>query len=421
MRLRAFLEFGNGHPDISVGEIAWNAEERRAYVEWDAQIRGLGLPISPFLVKDWAQLQTTSNLNAFYGLPSVFGDSVPDGWGRLLMDRDLGVRDSRVPPPMAYLSMVGRHGMGALRYEPADTSAKRVQDLSLDYFARSADRIEEIDHDVLVGIRAISGGSQGARPKFVALLDPVTGRYRDHRSGWEPGLQHVIVKRAARDDLPSAVAIEAAYAITARAAGVTIASTRVVQAENGEKFFETDRFDRSEEQRFHMQSAAALLDQDFRANTVTYENLFQISERLHGDTRDSEQLLRRLAFNVATLNQDDHAKNHAWLMQSDGTWQLSPAFDITFARSAHGYHSMGLAKDDMEMRPAGILALAGRHGIDAARARTIVREVVDAVETLPAALKDHGVPKKTASVIGTAAGKAIKQLHVAGSSRARSR
>ena len=421
MRLRASLDFHDGQPPIAVGTLAWSDDERRAYVEWSDEVRERDLKISPFLVRDWTRLHTTDNPRAFHGLPAVFGDSVPDGWGRLLMDRELLGRENAVPRPMAHLAMVGAYGMGAMCYEPADETAKRVSDLSLDYFARTSDDIETIDHDVLAGLRAVSGGSQGARPKFVALLDEQTSRYRDHRSEWQPGLRHVLIKRAARDDLPSAVPVEAAYARAAKAAGIAMEETDIVRAANGERFFQTNRFDRSGSRRLHMQSAAALTDQDYRGGALTYENLFQISRSLHGDDRDAEQLLRRLVFNVASVNQDDHAKNHAWLMTRDGTWALSPAFDITHVRSPSGYHAMGLSRDDMDMHPGAILNLAGRHGIAELRARAIVRDVADVVETLPQILKDEGVPPKTAKTIGTATLSAMKQLPLRKPGRLRTR
>jgi len=421
VRLRASLDFHDGQPPIGIGTLAWNDTERRAYVEWSDEVRERDLKISPFLVNDWTRLFTTDNPRAFHGLPAVFGDSVPDGWGRLLMDRELLGRDNVLARPMAHLAMVGRHGMGAMCYEPADETARRVSDLSLDYFARTSNDIEKIDHDVLSGLRAVSGGSQGARPKFVALLDEKTGRYRDHRSEWHPGLKHVLVKRAARDDLPSAVLIEAAYAQAARAAGIVMEETDAVRAANGERFFQTSRFDRSGARRLHMQSAAALTDQDYRAGALTYANLFQISRSLHGDDRDAEQLLRRLAFNVAAVNQDDHAKNHAWLMTRDGTWSLSPAFDITHARSPSGYHAMGLSRDDMDMRPKTILSLAGRHGIEDARARAIVQEVTYVVESLPDFLTDQCAPPKTVKAIGVATRAAMKQLPLRRSGQTRTR
>lgn len=410
MRLRVSLDFHDGRPQVDVGTLAWDDAERRAYVEWSDEVRESNLKLSPFLVRDWSRLHTTNDTAAFHGLPAVFGDSVPDGWGRLLMDRDLLSRDDRLPRPMAHLAMVGHHGMGALCYEPADETARRVSDLSLDYFARTADDLEQVDHDELAGLRAVSGGSQGARPKFVALLDEKTGRYHDHRSGWRSGLRHVLVKRAARDDLPSAVPIEAAYAQVARAAGISMENAESVQSDEDERFFQTDRFDRSGARRLHMQSAAALTDQNFRAGSLTYESLFQISRSLHGDDRDAEQLLRRLTFNIAAVNQDDHAKNHAYLMTRNGSWALSPAFDITYARSQSGHHAMGLSTDDMDMRPQAIVNLAGRYGIEESRTREIVREVSDVVAAVPEFLKDQGVPPKTRKAISTATRTAMKQL-----------
>lgn len=124
---------------------------------------------------------------------------------------------------------------------------------------------------------------------------------------------------------------------------------------------------------------------------------------------------------MAAVNQDDHAKNHAWLMTRNGTWALSPAFDITHVRSPSGYHSMGLSRDDMDMRPQSMLNLAGRYGIEEIRARDIVQDVAYVIDTLPDFLKCQGVPHITANAVGTTTRAAKRQLPLRISGRGRTR
>ena len=172
---------------------------------------------SPYHITTLAGLYCTANPAAFEGLPGVFDDSLPDGWGRLLIDRELERLGSgrTAVTPVDRLAIVGTQGMGALIYRPEERSVD-PNSVDLEWFADLAMSMA-VDASVedLSKARAAAGGSAGARPKLVALLDVETGRVRDHalpdhrirrkrlyRGGGEIAFgDHLLLQRAARDKL----------------------------------------------------------------------------------------------------------------------------------------------------------------------------------------------------------------------------
>ncbi len=331
-RLLVSLDFqGVGHT-VALGQLGWDASQREAVAEWDVDFARTGLNVSPLLVKTYTGLLRSKG-RAFGELPGLFGDSLPDGWGRLLIDRTLTSRGlSRTEiTDLDRLAMIGTHGMGALCYRPEDDYSVE-EELDLDWFDGL---VPEIGHDVaaedLERLRAIAGGSQGARPKFVAILDGMNKRLHDHRKPLEQGWRHVLAKRRAQSDAEGAVEAEAAYSDLARAAGVNMTPVAVLRASGGEPYFITDRFDRQGNVRLHMQTVAALLDVDFRQAQMDYIELLKVVRLMTRDYREVEQMFRRMVFNARVMNRDDHLKNHAFLMDASGEWRLAPAYDVSFS------------------------------------------------------------------------------------------
>jgi serine/threonine-protein kinase HipA len=323
-RLRVEIAF---HPDDvrPVGQIAWDSARRSAAVEWAPSFMAAPLPISPYHIKTLAGLYRTGNTAAFEGLPGVFGDSLPDGWGRLLIDRELERHGSSrtAITPVDRLAIVGTHGMGALIYRPEERVVG-PNSVDLEWFADLATSMaEDASVEDLRRARAAAGGSAGARPKLVALLDAQTGRLRDHRRTPERGERQVLIKHRATTDSPTAIEEEEAYARMARAAGIAMPWTMVLRSRRGDTFFAVERFDRSGAGRVHMHTAAGMLDVDFRQPSTDYENLLKLVRWSTRHAGDQNEMFRRMAFNVLAHNRDDHLKNHAFLMDAGGGWRLS--------------------------------------------------------------------------------------------------
>jgi len=391
-RLHVSLDFGTG-PERPVARLGWDAATRQSVAEWDPMFAAAPLPVSPLLVKSHTTLLRPRG-RGFGDLPGLFGDSLPDGWGRLLIDRELAARGLAMTDitDLDRLAMIGTDGMGALTYRPEETP--NAQDaISLDWFdclvpdVGQGTAVEDLEL-----LRQMAGGSQGARPKFVAQISDDGHHLRGHRHPWEPGWRPVLVKRRGVHDDAGAVEAEAAYAAMARAAGITMAPVMVLRASSGEPFFVTDRFDRQGAERLHMQTVAALLDVDFRSATLDYIDLLKVVRAMTRDQRAVEEMFRRMVFNIRTLNRDDHMKNHAFLMDHTGRWKLAPAYDLSFSQGPGGEHTLLVAGEGRKPGQAQIDQVALKAGVKPKRAAEIVAQVDAAVADWARHARESNVP-----------------------------
>mgnify|MGYP005984816651 CR=1 FL=1 len=399
-RLRVELAFDSNNVR-PVGQIAWDSDRRCAAVEWDPAFLADPLPISPYHIKLQVGFYRTADPAAFDGLPGVFGDSLPDGWGRLLIDRELERRGSgrTAITPVDRLAIIGTHGMGALIYRPEEQTVD-PNSVDLGWFADLAITMaEDASVEDLRKARAATGGSAGARPKFVALLDVRTGRVRDHRRPPEPGERQVLIKHPASTDSPTAVEEEEAYARMARAAGITMPWTKVLRSGRGETFFAVERFDRSGAERVHMHTAAGLLDVDFRQPSVDYEGLLKLVRWTTRHADDQNEMFRRMTFNVLTHNRDDHLKNHAFLMDAGGSWRLSPAYDVSFSDGPGGEHHLAIAGEGRRPGRKHVEAVGRTLGMKPAAITGLVDPVRAAVADWPRHADAAGVPSRRAKQI----------------------
>lgn len=388
-RLTVALDFGPGSRVL--GQIDWDTRRRVAAFEWDQDFRRDPLPVSPIRVRQYDGL-LFGDAAAFDGLPGLFGDSLPDGWGRLLVDREMTRRGRGLHriTPVDRLAIVGLHGMGALTYRPEEVGED--SEISLDWFARALAQIEgELPVADLARLRAGSGGSAGARPKFVAQLQPAEAVLRDHRAAADPDFVHVIVKYRSRGDSPTAAEEEEAYASMARAAGVEVPGTHLLRGSDA-SFFAAERFDRQGGSRLHMHTAAGLLGIDFRQPALDYDNLLRLTGAVTRDQRQVAQMYRRMVFNVLAHNRDDHAKNHAFVMDAAGVWRLSPAYDLSFSDGPGGEHHLAVHGNGRDPGKAELLALAPLAGLRPQAAAAVIDEVAAAVVDWPRHADSAGVP-----------------------------
>lgn len=380
---------------VTVGELA--EDRRRFFFEFDAAFMALGISLSPFKFPVAAGLQT------FDQLPGVFDDALPDGWGRLLMDRFLRQRGNT---PAAFtelnrLAWMGEHAMGALSFHPSsrpDDAA--VAGVELGRLAREAQTVLAGEAGIVLPELLQAGGSPGgARPKVLAGvsgLNLVTGP-EPYPEGYEPWL----VKFFARNDAPDTGAVEAAYASMARAAGMEFPESRLFEIQEG-RFFGVKRFDRSARQRIHMHSLGNLIGANFRMPCLDYQDVHKVVRVLTGNMADVRKVYRLMVFNVLAHNRDDHAKNFAFLYQPEGGWRLTPGFDLTFAEGPGGEHTTSVCGEGRAPGRAHFERLAAGAGLGAREAMQIVDEVHDAVNRWPSFARHYGVRKATLERLGKA-------------------
>ena len=378
----------------TVGTLAWNIGKRTAFFQYDPSFLAAPLPLSPFKLPAGPGLLPGHAI--FEGLHGLFNDSLPDGWGRKLLDRRLQSlgHDARRLTPLDRLAFVGERGMGALRYIPENPNGDTTDDQAdLDWLSDEARRIEndepQTDISQLFGAQ---GGSGGARPKVVVGLEPSSGKLLLDRGQQLPkDYERWLVKFRSTVDSKEIGAEEYAYARMAQAAGVVMPQTRLLRTQKG-AYFAVRRFDRSRAGCHHVHTAAGIVDADFRvAGAIDYEALLKITWALTKSALHVEQMFRRMVFNVLAHNRDDHARNHAFMMNGAGDWSPTPAYDLTFSNGPAGEHNLAVAGEGRNPGRAHILQAARETGMAPARASDIFEEVQGAIALWPAFADEAGL------------------------------
>ncbi|MCG7392892.1 type II toxin-antitoxin system HipA family toxin [Microvirga sp. ACRRW] len=382
----------------NLGTLAWSNSERRAYFEYSAEFLAAPLLVSPFYVKTNPGLIEAPRV-PFDGLHGLFNDSLPDGWGRLLLDRRLqrlGI-DYHQLTPLDRLSAVGTTGMGALAYIPElpDGDKKLDDDIDLDWFIEQVDLIQaELDVADIDTLQGAQGGSAGARPKIMIGFNQVQNTFvLDYGQSMEPGFERWMVKARSADD-PAEIGVEeAAYALMARAAGVEMAETRVLNTKKGNRLFATKRFDRTLDGRLHMHTASGILNASHREASLNYEQLHKLTFLMTRDSSEVLRMFRHMVFNVYARNRDDHAKNHAFLMKGDGRWTLSPAYDLTFSSGPGGEHSADVAGEGKNPDMQHLLTISKKASIPEQDAKDVIDQVRTAIDRWPEFAEEAGLAK----------------------------
>ncbi len=298
--------------------------------------------------------------------------------------------------------------MGALEFRPA-TGPRPTKSHAIDVAALAEMAAEVMAErtglaaslarpereEALKEILRVGTSAGGARPKALIALNPETNEVRSGQLDVDPGFEHWILKFDGIGDSTRDLgasrgygAIEWAYSEMARAAGVEMTECRLLP-EDDRRHFMTRRFDRTASgDKLHMQSLAALAHLDYRQpGAHSYEQAFQVIRRLGLPRRAVEQQFLRMVFNVVARNQDDHAKNIAFLMDRDGRWSLSPGFDLVYAYNPSGrwtaQHQMSIngKRDGLTLEDLRLVAELA--SIKRGRAEEILARVIEAVGDWP--------------------------------------
>lgn len=330
----------------------------------------------------------------FEGLPGLFNDSLPDGWGRLLLDRYMRSKQiaREAISPLDRLAHVGMTGVGALVYEPDHTEDIAADDIDLDVLAaQTQDVLDGEAEDVLQELLALNGSSAGARPKAMIGVDDGRTHIMHGTDSLPDGVTQWIVKFANSEDGLDAGAIEYAYALMAKEAGVVMPEVHLFPAQKGAGYFATKRFDRDGGKRLHVHSACGLLHSDFRTPSLDYEDLIALTGMLTRDAREVEKLYRLAVFNVLSHNRDDHAKNFSFVMDETGEWKLSPAYDLTFSSGPRGEQSTMVMGEGKHPTTQHLTALGQEAKIDPAKITDIIDQTRHALSGWPQIASDYGI------------------------------
>jgi serine/threonine-protein kinase HipA len=390
----------DGRTRHKVGRLA--TQDRRILFEYDPAFLSGGLQLSPFQLP--ARPGTMLGDQAIFdGLFGVFNDSLPDGWGRLLLDRTvegLGILRGSLTP-LDRLAYVGRHGMGALSYEPdySKTDGESVP-LKLDELAAEAATVLAGEQGAIVEkLLRLNGASAGARPKIVAQVSADKKRIIHGRTSLPEGFAHWMIKFPSQLDEADIGPIEYAYSQMARAAGIEIPETHLFGAK-ARRYFGIKRFDRDGNRRVHMHSLSGLLHSDHRTPALDYDTFLKATQVLTKDVSQVAKAYRLACFNVLAHNRDDHAKNFSYLLDdATGQWALAPAYDLVFTAGPNGEQSMMVLGEGRNPGIDQLRALGKKHGIK--NAETIIDEVRSAVARWKDFADAAKVTKKSATMIAS--------------------
>ena len=376
---------------LSVGRLAY--KERVIYFEYDKSFLQSDIQISPYKLPLKPGVHICQE-RLFDGLFGVFADSLPDGWGRLLLDRHLmskGMSFNEITP-LDRLSYIGKYGVGALSYEPIyEELTLDEKSIVLDDLASSSLQIlKGQSQDMLDTLLAIGGSSAGARPKAMIQINENNEIIHGVQTLQE-GYEHYIVKFPSATDTQDIGKLEYIYSLMARDAKIQMPQTKLLIGKTN-SYFAVKRFDRVKDKRVHIHSVAGLVHSDFRTPVLDYDDLLTLTLHITKDVAEVAKMFRIACFNLFAHNRDDHAKNFSFLLDGKN-WKLSPAYDLTFSFGPGGEHSTTYMGEGKNPTIKQLQLLAKKHSIKESDA--IINEVRSSVKNFQSYAKHVGISKNS--------------------------
>ena len=341
--------------------------------EYDSNWITNGFSISPFSLPLKKQV-FIPRIDPFDGLYGVFSDSLPDGWGRLLVDRMLNSQNinPREISQIDRLAIVGETGMGALSYKP-EYNLLEDKDYQEDYdnLALSCKKILNTEYSAdLDKLFKLGGSSGGARPKILTKID---------NEDW-------IIKFPSSLDDSNIGRLEYLYSVCAKKCKIDMPETKLFPSKISSGYFGIKRFDRKKLstgaiRKLHMISVSGLLETSHRIPNLDYNDLMQLTLNLTKSFEEVEKLFRLMCFNVFSHNRDDHSKNFSFIYNEDlNKWELSPAYDLTYSYSINGEHATTINGNGVNPGLTDILKVAEKIGLDKKKAEKIAIEIREIVK-----------------------------------------
>lgn len=405
----------------TIGAVSLEDGRETAAFEYMPEFVGSGIELSPLRMPLQPRVYEFPELSprTFHGLPGLLADSLPDRFGNALIDQWLATQ-GRTPESFSAverLCYIGARGMGALEFKPALGPATRKSS-PVDVAALVKLASEVLSHrkgltaslrraarkQALEDILRVGTSAGGARAKAVIAWNPETHEVRSGQVAAGAGFEYWLLKfdgvsgnkDRELEDPEGYGTIEYAYSLMAKAAGIAMSECRLLE-EGGRRHFMTRRFDRLPDGgKLHMQSLGALAHFDYNhAGAYSYEQALQVIRQLGLPMVALEEQFRRMLFNVVARNQDDHVKNIAFLMDREGRWSLSPAFDVSYSYNPSGdwtaQHQMTLNGKQDGFTLEDFRACAKAAMLKRGRDKVILEEVRQAVRRWPEFAEQAGV------------------------------
>ncbi len=406
----------------TIGYVSMDQAERHARFQFDPEFVNFGIEPAPICmplrkghIYQFRELHTRS----FHGLPGMIADSLPDKYGNQLIDvwlAQIGRKPTQFNA-VDRLCYTGTRGMGALEFEPSIGSEtakdKRVEISQLVELASLAFADKKTlktkltpgnEQSALLDILSVGTSAGGARAKAVIAYNPETKEVRSGQIDLLPKFEHWLIKFdgvAFSGDWgmadPSGYGLlEYSYHRMAKACGIDMMDSRIF-SENGRNHFMTRRFDRNEQDgKKFVQTFAAIAHYDYYESGIhSYEQLFMAMRQLDMPQSAIEEQFRRVVFNVVGCNQDDHVKNFGFMMNRQGNWDITPAYDLCHAEGSDytRFHQLSIngKTDDFAMQDLKRLAKYAR--LPRNREKIVLEQTVDAFSKWHKMAKELDIPK----------------------------
>lgn len=408
-----------------IGIIHQEVTKPYASFEYDTDFLNSGIEVSPLrmpLAKNIYEFPALTG-EPFYGMPGLVADSLPDKFGNAVIEQWLMSLGKSLSDFTAIdrLCYTGKRGMGALEYVPASTDIKDIDeninvqeivkfasDVLADREGISLKAEDNLTYSQLVQVGSSAGG---ARAKAIIAWNEETNEVRSGQAQLGTGYDYWLMKfdnvtkngDHGLEDKPEYTLIEYAYYLMAKKAGVIMNECRLYESAGGHHFM-TKRFDRENGRKLHMQSLGALAHISYQEPGICgYELAAMYMKEVGISYKEIEQFYRRMVFNCLAVNQDDHVKNISFLMDRNGKWSLSPAYDITFSYNPTNKwlraHQMTVNGKTAGIELSDLLEAGSRMGIKERRCKDIIREVLTSVGEFAVFAEQVGIKEKTCEYI----------------------
>ena len=376
-----------------IGRLAWDAKRRLSYFMYNPAFLKKGLNISPLtapadgvrgLMPVWGE-----DAKIYQKLPAFVADSLPDAWGNQLFDlwRQQSHLSNADITPLDKLSFIGKRGMGALEFLPEVSRGRKSEKIDIKSLASLAERIfterenarilpeESITMQSLLTVGTSAGGRQ---PKAIVAINRKSGEIHSGQISGLDDFDYCLIKFG--NSQYSSAELEMAYYELATRAGINMMPSELYEVD-GNNHFMPQRFDRKDGKKIHTQTLAAISPE-----------------------ADCSEVFRRMVFNILANNTDDHNKNFSFIMSEDGSWRLSPAYDITYIFDNGGFlpdedHCMYIRAKLRNITRDDVIQFAKDHGIR--RPDAMIREVANSLKQFRIVATKYGVAEQWTGRIET--------------------
>lgn len=405
-----------------LGTFRWDQRYNIAQFEYADSFIGCGIEPAPLMmpVRE-GRVYSFADIGkeTFKGLPGMLADSLPDTYGRALFDRWLAITGRQSCNSIETLCFLGKRCMGALEFEPAmDIPYESHTQIEIESLVNVASEALSEKEDFGINLSAdkkaaiaeivrLGTSAGGQRAKAIIAYNKETGEVMSGQVDAPTGFDYYLIKldgvtaEAGFRETQNFGRLEYSFYKLVKECGIEMSECSLIE-ENGRAHFLTKRFDRVKGDKVHMQTLCAIAHYDYRLlRAYSYEQAFNVMRSLRLPYSQAQEMFRRIVFNVAVRNQDDHTKNISFLMDRSGKWRLSPAYDMGFAYNPAGgwtsQHQMSVNGKFDNISRRDLLELANRNNIK--EANEIINQIIDVASGWAVTAREIGVPDRMIKAI----------------------